>query len=280
MPYSLTMTLQSVDPSRPAPHQYGRALHGLFYTWLRRGGPAMATAIHEQDGARPFTVSPVRRPTDGAGTYAFRLTLLDDALLTLLTAGLDWKREALVEQHPCVIVATDGQPYRITQTLCGYENEGLRIKRNPCSYEELLRDARAETTLVLRFLSPTAFHSRKMQYPLPDPVLLFSSFLTRWNAFAPAACRINESLLDVVTQHVAISRHQLRTEAADFGRYPQIGFVGEVHYRVLRPRKLGAGVLRSLNALADYAAFCGTGHHTAQGLGQTVRVHRPAARSP
>ena len=258
MPYSLTITLQSVDPARPAPHPYGRALHGIFYTWLRRGDPAGAAAVHDQDGPRPFTVSPLWQPTGEPERFVFRLTLLDDTLLAPLAAGLAWSREVLVEQHPCVVVLVDGQPYRVDpQTR---------------SYEDLLRAARPEPTVGLRFTSPTTFRSRDMHYPLPDPVLVFTSYLTRWNVFAPPAAQVNVSLLDAVTCHVALSRYQLRTAAADFGRYQQIGFVGEAYYRVLRPHDLGAMVLRQWNALADYAAFCGTGHHTAQGLGQTMRL--------
>jgi len=268
MPCSLTITLQSVDPARPAPHEYGRALHGIFYTWLRRGDPELANAVHGQDGPRPFTVSPLRQPTPGADRYAFRLTLLDDRddLRAPLTEGMRFTREVMVEQHPCVMVLTDERPYRLTW--------------KPRRYVDLLREARAETKLALRFTSPTTFRSRDMHYPLPDPVLVFTSYLTRWNAFAPPAWQINVNLLDVVAMHVAISRHQVRTEAADFGRYKQIGFVGQVHYRVLQPHKLEEAVLQRLNALADFASFCGTGHHTAQGLGQTRRIVGSEKGSP
>jgi hypothetical protein len=35
--------------------------------------------------------------------------------------------------------------------------------------------------------------------------------------------------------------------------------------------KIGDEWVRRLNLLADYAAFCGTGHKTAHGMGQTQR---------
>ena len=58
--------------------------------------------------------------------------------------------------------------------------------------------------------------------------------------------------------------------------------LGRVSYRVVRAHLLGDEMIRRLNALADYAFYCGTGHHTTRGMGQTRRVRggeRPVARA-
>jgi CRISPR-associated endoribonuclease Cas6 len=111
-----------------------------------------------------------------------------------------------------------------------------------------------------------------MHYPLPDPLLVYQSWLGRWNEFAPPEQRINVALLDIVTAHVAVGRYDLRTEMADLGRNRlMVGFVGRVQYTVVRAHQIGDEWLRKLNLLADYAEFCGAGHKTAQGMGQTQR---------
>jgi CRISPR-associated endoribonuclease Cas6 len=81
------------------------------------------------------------------------------------------------------------------------------------------------------------------------------------------------ALLDVVGAHVAVGRYDLRTELVDLGtNWKIVGFVGAVKFNVLKAHKIGTDWLERLNILADYAAFCGTGHKTAQGLGQTKRI--------
>ena len=116
------------------------------------------------------------------------------------------------------------------------------------------------------------FRYTPMHYPLPDPSLVYQSWLNRWNEFAPEEARINVALLDIVAAHVAVGRYDLRTEMVDLGRNRKvIGFVGRVQYNVIRAAKIGSEWLHRLNLLADYASFCGTGHKTAQGMGQTQR---------
>ena len=92
--------------------------------------------------------------------------------------------------------------------------------------------------------------------------------------FAPQDLRLNINTLDLVAAHVAVSRFRLETRAVIFDCYPQIGFVGTVSYRIIRSRCLGHDLIRRINILADYAPFCGTGHKTTQGMGQTQRLRR------
>jgi len=129
-----------------------------------------------------------------------------------------------------------------------------------------------DTRFALRFRSPTSFRSQDMHYPLPDPVLAFQSWLTRWNVFAPEGLRLNVNTLDLVSAHVAVSRHRIETRAVTFDRFTQVGFVGRVTYQVVKRRLLNDELLRRFNVLAGYAPFCGTGHKTTQGMGRTQRI--------
>ncbi len=250
MPYSLTFPLKP-DEADGLPRYPGRALHGLFYQWLALGDYAVSTAVHDQEGPRPFTTSPLYYVN---GRPRVRFTLLDDDLWPVLSDG--------IAKTPTVEVLN--QPLTLPQS-------GPRVHH--CRYADLASDGGTERRIRLDFLSPASFRSQGMHYPLPDPVLVYQSWLTQWNAFAPDDLCINVALLDIVTAHVAVGRYDLRTELVDLGtNWKIVGFVGGVKFNILQARKIGSDWLRRLNLLADYAAFCGTGHKTAQGLGQTKRV--------
>jgi CRISPR-associated endoribonuclease Cas6 len=249
MPYAITLPLiTDSDASFPtAPH---RALQASFYTWLQQGDPDLAGCVHQLPGPKPFTVTPLSRHN---GHPCYHFTLLDDALWPPLEAALG-----------------NGAQVEIVNQRWPVASAGRQTEH--CSYADLAANARAETSLTFRFLSPTSFRSQDMHYPLPDPVLAFQSWLSRWNAFAPQDLRLNVNTLDLVVAHVAIARFRLETRAVTFDRYTQIGFVGTVTYQVIKSRLLGCDLIRRLNALADYAPFCGTGHKTTQGMGQTQRL--------
>lgn len=249
MPYSLTIPLDAAGASLPA--NPVRALHATLMNWLELGDPAVARAVHDHMQPKPFTLSSLY--PHGEGRLAFRITLLRDDLWAILGAGTTAAHEVNVVGHLLPIV-----------------HERIEIDHRP--YEALVAEAGRETRLTLRFLSPTSFKAGPMHYPLPDPHAVFRSYLSRWNAFAPRPLQINVSLLDVVDAHVAVARYRTQTEIVDLGPGRLVGFVGTVSYQVLRSRLLGDDVMRSLNVLADYARFCGTGHKTTQGLGQTHRL--------
>ena len=250
MPYALTFPIRP-DEAKALPPYPGRALHALFYQWLALGDYSLSTRVHDQDGPRPFTVSPLYR-VDGQPTL--RLTLLDDTLWPALSQGISLTPTVEVMGRPLTLPV-----------------DGPQVQHRP--YADLVANAGAETRIRLRFLSPTSFRSHEMHYPLPDPSLVYQSWLNRWNEFAPNEARINVALLDIVAAHVAVGRYDLRTEMVDLGGNRKVvGFVGTVQYNVIRAGMIGGEWLQRLNLLADYAAFCGTGHKTAQGMGQTRRI--------
>ena len=250
MPYALTFPLKS-DEADGLPPYPGRALHGLFYQWLALGDYAVSTEVHSADGPPPFTTSPLYKVH---GQPRIRLTLLKDDLWPVLSQG--------IEKTPSIELLN--QPLTLPEA-------GPRVRHH--GYADLVADGRTDRRIRLRFLSPTSFRSSGMHYPLPDPELVYHSWLKQWNAFAPEDLRINVALLDIVAAHVAVSRYDLRTEMVDLGtNWKIVGFTGAVQFNVLKARKIGEEWLRRLNLLAEYAGFCGTGHKTAQGLGQTKRI--------
>lgn len=253
MPISLTFTL---DPrGQNLPENAIPALHATFFQWLEGGDAELARRVHTRDDPKPYTVSPLTVADDGAH---FRITLLDDALFAPLQRG--------IESQPQV---------RVLWATLPFAGEPCLEQR---TYAQIAQEARDDVDIVLRFDSPTSFKSREMHYPLPDPILVFESYRARWNAFAPEPLRIADTWAEWLARAVAVARFEVRSQVMPFKEYAQIGFVGMVQYNVVAraPDREGIG---PLNALADYAYFCGTGHKTTQGMGQTRRLERWVAAS-
>jgi CRISPR-associated endoribonuclease Cas6 len=246
MPTSLTFTLATRDQNLP--ENCAPAHHATFFQWLERGDAEIARRVHNEHDPKPYTVSPLIREGDAA---QFRITLLDDALLPALQTG--------IAQNPSVRIAW------ATLELA----DAPRLTRK--SYAQIANAAGEMPTITLRFDSPTSFRSHDMHYPLPDPVMVFASYLARWNAFAPELLHISETWLEWLQQSVAVTRFNLESRVVKFKDFIQVGCVGTVQYSVMRQQPDRGGIA-PLNALASYAEFCGTGHKTTQGMGQTIRL--------
>ena len=247
MPVSFTFTLATRNQNLP--ENCVPALHATFFQWLECGDAELARCVHDEYDPKPYTVSPL--VVDNERTACFRITLLDDALLPVLQAGIN--------QAPQVRIAW------ATLELA----DAPRITQR--SYAQIANAANENPDIILRFDSPTSFRSHEMHYPLPDPVMVFASYLARWNAFAPEPLRIADTWLEWLQQSVAVTRFEVETRAVQFKNFSQIGFVGTVQYSVM-PHQSDRGGIAPLNALATYAEFCGTGHKTTQGMGQTRRI--------
>ncbi|MBI5650388.1 MAG: CRISPR system precrRNA processing endoribonuclease RAMP protein Cas6 [Chloroflexi bacterium] len=246
MPSSLTFTLAARDQNLP--DNCIPALHATFFQWLERGDVEIARRVHDEHDPKPYTASPLTRDGDIAH---FRITLLDDALLPALQTGIDQQSQVRI----------------VWATLAFADAPRVAQK----SYAQIANEADETPNITLRFESPTSFRSHDMHYPLPDPVMVFASYHARWNAFAPEPLRISEAWLEWLQHSVAVTRFDLESRAVKFKDFVQIGCVGTVQYSVMQHQTDRGGVA-PLNALATYAEFCGTGHKTTQGMGQTRRL--------
>jgi CRISPR-associated endoribonuclease Cas6 len=249
MPTSLIFTLPLASRAQTLPENCVPALHATFFQWLERGDAEMARRAHDERDPKPYTVSPLI--VNDAQTAHFRITLLDDALLPALQTG--------IAQMPTVRIAW------ATLELA----DAPRLTQK--SYAQIANAANETPTITLRFDSPTSFRSHDMHYPLPDPVMVFASYLARWNAFAPEQLQIADAWLEWLQASVAVTRFDLQSRVIQFKDFVQIGFVGTVQYSVMKSQ-IDRGGIAPLNALATFAEFCGTGHKTTQGMGQTRRL--------
>jgi CRISPR-associated endoribonuclease Cas6 len=263
--YSISVTLEPVTEAVIS-HTQGYHAYALFLNLLRLSQPSLAEALHGLDGPKPFTVSPLRgkfgRAENGLrllpqSSYYLRLTFLSSEILAhFLDGALKWGNNTL-ELGPALL--------RIQgiDTLC---------KGNPAasfqSYQDILDGASAERHIELKFLSPTAFRSGgKRNVVFPEPELVFGSYLNRWQAFSPVKL---EGSISSWLGRMVVTRYKLETHILHFGSYQEVGFTGRCTFEL--DRNIPQEVVVALNALADFAFYCGTGAKTTMGMGQTRRA--------
>ncbi|MEL6527611.1 MAG: CRISPR-associated endoribonuclease Cas6, partial [Chloroflexota bacterium] len=165
------------------------------------------------------------------------------------------------------VIDIHGQRLRVTDILIG---EDVNSWVDQADYVELVDTASTKRKISFAFTSPTAFKRTAGGFtPLPQPELVFSSLLMRWNAFAPF--RLPDWLYDTVHQDIVIDTAKVQTETLAFARGYKgtvTGFTGKVTYRLL----CNENKRRYLQALACFAKYSGIGVKTTVGMGQVKGV--------
>ena len=254
----------------------GQHAHGFWLRSWQRVDPTVGDALHDERKLRPFTVSPLLglpRPLRG------RTVVAAEARAGLRVCALDETTQAqLLEQW------LPGAPRHVTLGGLPWEVEGVAVSPDDhpdAGWERfaVLRDRYAAdppARWTLRFESPTALHQRDGTYvpfPLPQPLVM--SWFDRWQECAGAeaalpaldAARLAEALRVSEYELKTVSVRQWRRDAAGRRReWPQIGCVGAL---TLDGRRLSAAERATVAALVDFAFYCGSGHHTTMGMGQT-----------
>jgi len=266
----------SLEPLQTAPvgNSLGASLHGLFFNLLREGDAALARRVHDADAVKPFTVSPLNgklprvageRMAVAGLTYWARFTTLTEEVYHALNPVL------LGRFLSGGAVTLDGVAFKVVD-VAAEPREGKYLGRLS-SAEEIWERASAVPDITLRFASPTAFKQRGLNLLFPIPANVFHSYREKWNAFTPFP--IDEDFVPWVEQNVAVEAHHVQTRMIWFGEFQLHGFTGWCRFTA---KDKDATRLKQLNALADFAFFCGTGAKTTQGMGQTRRINEPMSQ--
>ncbi|MCL0053026.1 CRISPR-associated endoribonuclease Cas6 [Dehalococcoidales bacterium] len=243
----------------------GEALHGLFFEVLKGKSEAIASKLHNLKAEKPFSLSPPLEENELKQGYSFipqgeritfKVTLLDeellaDAISAFFTAMLEGRILKLSEKS-VVVEKVDVR-------------EGKFVSFT--SFTKILSEVDLQEKITLEFLTPTSFRVNEMQSLFPEPRLVLSSLLKRWNVFSKT------KLADEVSEIfplIQVSNYSLRTELVNFSKYKIIGFKGRIEYRL--PQKSPGTLLQATNALADFAFYAGVGTKTTMGMGQTRRI--------
>ena len=272
MLFSAVCTLHAVeDTTLPATH--GHLGHAAFLALIDSVQPALAQALHDTPGRKPFTVSSLRglpRPRDGrcrllagAGCW-LRLTLLGQELFTafmerLLTGPHATIRLGRARFQVSQVLTTPG-----SHPWAGYATAG-----------ELRAGAGTGHRIRLVFASPTAFSvgrtddgKKRRMVVFPQPELVWASLRGSWNAFTDDEIPIEFERW--VERNVVVREvRSWRTAMHRFRNGVQVGGRGDIIFEALDDDSVN---LHTLNALADFSFYAGIGTKTTMGMGQTRRL--------
>lgn len=259
----LTLQLQPFADSTLYP-QYTIGLHAWLLDQVRQINPDLSAYLHDGESEKPFTISALQGVEVAPGgnprvrgdrTYTWTVTALSQPVVTWLT---DWLRQ------PPQSLDLRGAPLKILDW-------GLTHPSHPpTTYAQLLDvDVPPNPAIALSFLSPTSFRRHKHHFPLPVPKNLFHSYLRRWNDFSGIEYD-DEDFLDWIDESVIITRHHLQSVKTVAGKRGSVtGFTGSIEMGLSKIALEVTEYVKLFMALGRLAPYCGTGHKTTFGLGQT-----------
>lgn len=226
-----------------------RGMHAILLGALTHSDAALAERVHDAP-VNPFTQALLGGQSE-ADPLMWRITLLDDGLYEPLVGGL---------------FATT--PDRVQDRALTLDLGGMRSSHQ--TYDALHSEPVMHKH-AMRFCTPTTFNKQYYHAPIPEPILCWQSWWMRWQAFAPPRLAINSAVLDVVAAHVVVSRFRIESRVVSNARWHLIGAVGQMTFAAIERDRLDAAWWQAVTTLAAYSLYCGSGHKTAFGLGQTRR---------
>ncbi|MCP4425280.1 MAG: CRISPR-associated endoribonuclease Cas6 [Chloroflexi bacterium] len=254
----------------------GHLAHAAFLDILHQVDPAVSQAIHDINGRKPFTISPLHGYGHGrhgklhikSGQEGWlRVTLLDPALFhTFISHFLQGNARPAIrldnnEFHISEILSSPG-----SHPLAGYDSlQNLRAK-----WEQTTKLPDCQT-IRLHFRTPTAFSlkngRRRHMHILPDPPLVFGQLASYWDTLTGSDTK--EAVREFAAFDVVVARHNIKSHMNQYRRGKQVGFAGRVTFEILD--KDNDGMIQHINRLADLAFFTGVGSKTTMGMGQIIR---------
>lgn len=272
--YSVVLDLVAQNSSVVSPTQ-GYHAYALVLGILQRADPELARQLHDTDGPKPLTLSPLQgkftRSQQGVtlaeGTkYWVRLTILDEVLFA---SFMDAVAKAYSNS-----LRLDNAQFTLHRLRVTEQDSPLC---RCVTWDELLAGAGSESEISLEFRSPAAFRSAgKRNVIFPEPSLAFGGYLAKLQAACgkDAGGPLGPALF---RENVRVKRYRLGTRILHFGSYQEVGFEGRCSFEA---NALDDEAVRYLNALASFAFFCGTGAKTTMGMGQTALLATPSRRVP
>ena len=257
---SITLILKAITDICLS-QNYTTALHAWFLHQVRDSDPQLSAYLHDGQSEKAFTLSPLNgnlKPINNTflvkanSTYTWTISALSKPLC-------EWLRN-WYSNHPETIKLYKGN----------FEIAQIGINQPPTTYSSLWSDSsNPESRFTLAFHTPTCFRSKNHHLPLPIPVNIFHSYLRRWNDFSPESFP-QEEFLSWIEKVVYITNHDLYCTKVAVAKHGYVtGFTGNVEFAVDFKASRNSDFERLLTALIKLAAYCGTGHKTTFGLGQT-----------
>lgn len=241
--------------------QYTIGLHAWFLNQVRQFNPELSAYLHDAESEKPFNISALEGQLLPSGKqlqlqanqiYRWHVNALAPKVVQFLS---QW-----ITQLPKTLELKD-VPLQIKQ---------VSIAHPPTTYRQLLQSSSEKQSQVsLSFISPTSFRRKSHHFPLPVPMNLFHSYLRRWNDFSGMAVE-QEAFLDWIDEGVIIHQHRLESIKVAAGKRGSVtGFTGAISCGLSKAAVSNTEFTQLFYALVKLAPYCGTGHKTTFGLGQT-----------
>jgi CRISPR-associated endoribonuclease Cas6 len=242
--------------------QYTIGLHAWFLDQVRQINPELSTYLHDGESEKPFSISALEGQLFAAGkqlqiqasqTYRWQINAFSQPVVEFFTQWL--------KQPPTIINLRDAE-LQIKQ---------INIINSPTNYAEIFQSAKdKKSNINLSFLSPTSFRRKGHHFPLPVPVNLFHSYLRRWNDFSGMNVE-QETFLNWIDENVIIHKHKIESVKVAAGKRGSVtGFTGAICLGLSKSGLENREFTQLFYALVQLAPYCGTGHKTTFGLGQTA----------
>ena len=251
------------------PIAHGRFMHAAFFAALQQASPELATAIHDNVQAKPFTVSQLQ--------FMQPVNLTKD------------KKNHIISQGCCCKWRVTGWNDEILQVLLnlplGYEImvgkikfivERIVVNQTQDNSAGLVNidDFMAKCLSVGRvkeiefeFLAPVSFRSYKDDYPLPLPDFIWGSLCSKWNQLGTNVLLDENKIKTLASTFLPLS-WQGQTKKLFLAKDRGIlAFEGKFSFSV---KEINSEEQTIIFLLAQFAFFAGVGRLTSQGLGQTV----------
>lgn len=251
--------------------QYTIGLHAWLLDQIRAFDPQLSAMLHDDQAEKAFTISGLEGnliPTAKEfrilpeNQYCWNITAFSQPIVQWLAQWL----QAL----PSTIDLRNA-PLRIEQ---------VEILHPPTTYAKLWQQAGdGDFNVSFSFTSPTSFRRHGHHFPLPVPYNLYHSYLRRWNLFSDRPVEPDD-FLDWIDAAVIIVRHQIESCKVLAGKRGSVtGFTGAIELGLSAKARANDEMTQLFYALSHVAPYCGTGHKTTFGLGQTRLGATPSPTS-
>ena len=252
------------------PTNYAIGLHAWFLNQVQKKDPELSQYLHDGQSEKPFTMS---RLFGEMAENENQLLLFQEKTYHWYLSALSpkvarWFRHWLHNMPKYIILNFKQPPESVFPSKIYLIIQSVEIALPPTTYSNLF-GAVARKKFALSFLSATSFRTKGHHYPLPAPDKLFHSYLRRWNHFAPNKFE-SKVFLAWIEENIIITRHHLDSVRLAGGKRGLVtGFVGSIELDLASSTKENPEFTKLYKALGQLAPYCGTGHKTTFGLGQT-----------
>ena len=241
--------------------QYTIGLHAWFLHQIQDIDPELSAYMHNGESEKPFSMTGL----DG------QFVAQSQSLQLQRNKLYRWRVNGLCKPVVQGIASWLRQsPNEIRLKNSPLAIESVTVAYPPTTYTKLLQQGQdGEGSISLSFHSPTSFRRKGHHLPLPWPTNVFHSYLRRWNHFSNKPGN-QEDFLDWVDTYVIITQHHMSTDKVAVGKRGSVtGFTGAVTYAIDRRGITEKPFVDMFYTLTQLAPYCGTGHKTTFGLGET-----------